>query len=461
MKKTTGFILCLTVLASVMVPGLVLAATFNPNNIVSNNEYTNSSSMNPDQIEAFLRSKGSGLAGMAVDAIGGRKRVSQIFYDAAKYYRISQQFLLAHAQKEQSAITTSNLSSGALRHLMGYGSVSEFGGVFNQINYAAKQFRRYLDNPGNYNYKVNVRRTTQDGVSVKPANSATAGLYNYTPVAGAPAGTKDTVTGNGGNFLFWKIWISYFDATHPNGSLLKDSPEGIVYYIDNGKRRAIITDNLFAYRQFSERNVIEVSSTELQKYPERTMLLYPDGTLIQLDGQGAIYVVEHEKRRGVTSRDVFDSLGYNFSRVMPINQAEYNSYGDGALITDKNTRKHPDGALVKTADSGAVFLISGGKKQPVSDRIVFENRFRWQDIITISTAEMNRYATGPNVLLQDGTLFADESGHIFVMENGKRRHIGSPSIFEGLGYNYGQVKRIPNWIVLLHPGGDPINSIGE
>ncbi|NQU99678.1 MAG: hypothetical protein HQ538_02980 [Parcubacteria group bacterium] len=447
-------------IAFIALPFLSHAATYNPNNVLSDGEYLDSSSMSSNYIQEFLNSKGSGLTNVSVNVEGTVKSVSTIFYEAAKTYGVSQKLLVATAQKEQSAVTDGDLSQNQLDKLMGYGIYSgsdydEYLGVYNQINYSAKQFRRYYDYHGNYNWQKGKTGMTGDDVEVTPDNKATAGLYNYTPHAGADAGATSDDTGHGGNFLFWKTWNGWFVTNHPSGTLVREEGQVGIYYIQNGKKKPFWSGKVFEEYGFQEKLVVEVSKNELDAYSTVSPMKYIDGTVVQ-GPDGGVYVIEGGLKRAITSREAFDNLGYKTENIVQSTEEELNLYGRGEDITSKVS--YPNGTLVESPINGGVYLLEGNHRRPVQDRQIFENRFKWERIVSISNTRFNQYSEGSPVLFKDGTLVRDEAGSIFVIENGLRRHVARPSVFTGLGYNIENVINVPDWIILMHPGGEAIES---
>lgn len=443
------------------LPFLSKAATYNPNNVLSDGEYLDSSSMSSSYIQEFLNSKGSGLANISVDVEGSRKSVSSIFYEAAKTYDVSQKLLIATAQKEQSAITDSDLSQNQLDKLMGYGIYSgndynEYLGVYNQINYAARQFRRYYDYHGNYGWQEGITRTTGDDVEVTPENKATAGLYNYTPYAGADSGATLQDTGHGGNFLFWKTWNNWFVTKHPTGTLVRENGQVGIYYIQNGKKKPFWSGDVFNANGFQENLVVTVSKNEIDAYSTIDPVKFNDGTVVQAP-DGGVFVIENGLKRAITTREAFDELGYSAENIIPVSDSELNLYKRGDDITSA-AKSYPDGTLVRSPENGGIYLLEGNYRKPVRDRLIFENRFKWSKVIDISSKRFAQYKEGNPVLFKDGTLIRDEAGSIFVIENGLRRHVERPSIFAGLGYNIVNVINVPNWIILMHPGGEAIEA---
>ncbi len=204
------------ILLFLFFPFFVSAKFFNPDFIVSDRNYTDNGSMSRSAIQKFLENRKSGLAIIKVTVDGAMKRVSDVFYEAAKKYKVSQKLLLVTAQKEQSAITTTNLTEDQKNKLMGYciypgaSCENKYLGIFSQIDAAAWQFRQYFDNSENYGFKKGETKKTSDDKDVTPKNKATAGLYNYTPYQGGERGAKADDAGWGGNFLFWQVWSGWF-----------------------------------------------------------------------------------------------------------------------------------------------------------------------------------------------------------------------------------------------------------
>lgn len=456
MYKKTFFILFIFL----AFPLISEASTFNPNNILSDSEYLDSSSMSSSYIQEFLNSKGSGLTNLNVDVNGTSKSVATIFYEAAKEHNVSQKLLVATAQKEQSAITDGDLSQNQLDKLMGYGiypgnDYDEYLGVYNQINYSAMQFRRYYDLHENYNWQIGKSDITSDDVEVTPDNKATAGLYNYTPYAGADTGATLQDTGNGGNFLFWKTWNNWFVTYHPSGTLIREDGGVGIYYIQNGKKKPFWSKSVFEGGGFQEDLVVTVSKNEIDAYSTTSPMKYIDGTVVQgLDG--GVFVIENGLKRAITSREIFDDLGYSVVNIIQVTDEELGLYERGENLETKGL--YPNGTLVISPINGGIYIIENGHRKPVRDRMIFENRFTWDRIVNISITRFNKYKEGDPVLFKDGTLIRDEAGNIFVIEDGLRRHIARPSVFAGLGYNIGHVLNVPDWIVLMHMGGEAIQS---
>lgn len=181
---------------------------------------------NPASHVNNLQNPGAPIAG----GISG----ASIIYNAAVQYSINPMVLLVTLQKENSLITDDWPWTNQYKTAMGYGCPdtaacsSTYYGFANQVTNAAKQFRRYLANPTEYNYVVGTNfvkynpSATCGGTNINIENQSTAALYNYTPYqpnAAALSGLSSTSPGGGdgcsayGNRNFWWYFNRWFGST--------------------------------------------------------------------------------------------------------------------------------------------------------------------------------------------------------------------------------------------------------
>ena len=177
------------------------ALTFDKNNIISDSQLRNANAMSAGQIQTFLTNQGGVLATYST----GGKSAAQHIYDNCQLHGISPYVVLVTLQKEKGLIksSTANPNNFAMGWNTGDSSTSDFA---NQIYYGTRQFRRYYDNLGSYGWVVGQAHAVSDG-TITAANTATAGLYIYTPWIGQGGGGR---TGVGGNYLFWDLWTNTF-----------------------------------------------------------------------------------------------------------------------------------------------------------------------------------------------------------------------------------------------------------
>jgi putative cell wall-binding protein len=158
-----------------------------------------------------------------------------IIYRVGVACGISQKVILVTLQKEEGLVTSTGPSSGSYQTAMGYacpdtsGCDTTYYGFFNQVFWAAWQFKRYGNPPGTSNYfnwyavgqvdQVRYNPNAACGSSgVLIQNAATAALYYYTPYQPDSAalanlyGVGDSCSAYG-NRNFWRYYTDWFGST--------------------------------------------------------------------------------------------------------------------------------------------------------------------------------------------------------------------------------------------------------
>ena len=273
---------------------------FDPGRIIDNGVFENKNAMGIDQIQEFLNSKvptcdnwgtqpyngttrraysesrgvtfpltclkdyhentttkENNLEGRAIPS--GAKSAARIIFDAGQQYNINPQVLIVLLQKEQALITDDWAWPIQFTKATGYGCPdtapcdAEYAGFYNQVNNAAKQFRRYADNPNNYNHIPNQNNNVRwhpnascGSSTVYITNQATASLYNYTPYRPNQAalnnlyGTGDSCSAYG-NRNFWRYFRDWFGTTYADPFMWQVTD---LFIMDEGKNVIVPTDYL-------------------------------------------------------------------------------------------------------------------------------------------------------------------------------------------------------------------------
>jgi hypothetical protein len=195
----------------------MLAQAYSKDNIITDQQLTDSGAMSLSQIQSFLSSQGSVLANYSTAG----KTAAQHIYDACQTHGINPQVVLVTLQKEKGLIksSTANPENLAMGWNTGDASTSNFA---DQVYWGTRQFKLYYNNLGGYRdrlgnpWAVGQPREVSDG-TVTGANIATPGLYIYTPWIGQGGGGR---TGIGGNYLFWDLWANTFGFGSEVGSVV-------------------------------------------------------------------------------------------------------------------------------------------------------------------------------------------------------------------------------------------------
>jgi hypothetical protein len=478
------FLISSLILATIFYwPSLARADGFDPNNIISDLEIMDYSTMDLNDIQKFLENKGSYLANYSCsDAFGVTRRASEIIYNAAvnnynceeaqnlsdspteeerrlkcRKIAINPKLLLVLLQKEQSLIEESAPSQRNLDWATGYGCPDSgscnprWQGFGKQINSAALQFKDYLDKPQLYSYKAGGTYTftnlygtiSQDPITVTPINQATAALYNYTPHV------------YNGNYNFYKIWQRYFTKIYPDGSLLQADSEVGVWLLQNGQKRPFISKSALLSR-FDPKKIIKVNKSDLDKYATGAPIKFPQYSLIR-SPRGTIFLLVDDKKRGFTSLASFRKMGFNPEEVVNASWEDINSYIDGLPITATST--YPTGALLQDKKTGGVYFVFEGAKAPLVDKIFLSAKFKNKKIIKVKSDELTQYQTVGPVLFDDGELLkTPTSPYTYVISGGKKRLIASDKIFKSLGYKTENVIIAPPKVLYLYEAGAPITT---
>lgn len=228
---------------------------FSAGRIIDDGIFVNSTSMSVSQIQAFLNSKlsvcdtwgqqpyaGTTRAAYALsrgvstpfvclkDYSEGGKSSAQIIYDVAQKYSINPQVLIVLLQKEQALVTDDWPWPIQYRTATGYGCpdtapcASEYFGLTNQLDWAAKMFRAIMNNSPTWytpyvlgdNYIQYSPDASCGGSIVNIQNRATQALYNYTPYqpnqGALNAGWGTAYCGAYGNRNFYLYFTSWFGS---------------------------------------------------------------------------------------------------------------------------------------------------------------------------------------------------------------------------------------------------------
>jgi len=263
---------------------LVTDPKFDSNNIISDEDLTDTLSMTPEQIQEFLQAKGGAITGYVepTPPSGELKSAARIIWQAAQDARVNPEVLLVMLQKEQSLIEDPSPAQKQYDWATGYSrcdgcaGVEAYKGFGNQVRASANRLRYYFDHPSEFpRFSVGQGATTSDGFVVTVKNQATAGLYIYNPWRGGARVDNRLV---GANYNFYKIWTRYFAPQFADRTLVKERDSNVWWFIQDGTRRPFVADEVVqALFDMPVRSSAPlVPSRKLTRY-------YPIGGVVTLD----------------------------------------------------------------------------------------------------------------------------------------------------------------------------------
>lgn len=412
-------------------PTSVMAISFNNGYIISDMDLIDNTTMNLADIQKFLERKNSKLATLKTkDYFGIERTAAEIIYNAANAYQINPQYILVTLQKEQSLIEDGTPTQKQIDWAMGYGvcdscdpddpALALFKGFGTQVDRSAKRNRWYIENSKNGWLKTYGQTYTIDGHNVYIVNQATANLYNYTPHIH-------------GNYLFWKIWNSWFTQKYPDGSLLQAEGEPGVWLIESGLRRPFHTKGALLSR-YDINKIIIVGKNEIDKYEIGRPIKFSNYSLLQTES-GDVYLLVNDELRKFASNEVLRTIGYNPEEFEQVADSEIDNYQLGEEITMQSA--YPAGALLQNNSTGGVFYVQDGKKHPIITRDIMEINYPRYSLTVVSPEELDKFKTQDSVKLKDGEIVkVAESASVFIIANGKKHPVASADVYENMGYKW-------------------------
>ena len=445
----------------VAMPSPALAA-FVPHYLLSDQDVRNGTAMTRAGIADFLKNKGSALAAKKFSTSDGEKTAAQIIYEVGKRWDISQKYLLVRLQVEQSLVTDTSPSQRQLDWATGYscrdGGVcdNEYKGFYKQVEWSAKALRsdRYFGGIEKNGHTIsgwgpNITKKTLDGIEVTPMNAATAVLYTYTPWVGKYGGGDQRY---GGSSLIWKKYNDWFFRKFPEGALINELGTNTYYRIENGKKRQYRSSALVS--NADPRKALPASAAELAAYENGDPIVFANYSLVR-SPRGTVFLIVDGKKRGIVSREVFRTIGFNPEEVQKAEWADINYYPDGPVID--LTSAYPQGALLKAKETGGIAYVENGVRHAIYSREILYSRFKGRPTITVTESELEQYPVGEPALFADGELVTAEGQPVFFIAGGLRHPVASRDVFDRMGFKWGNILKTSDRSLEVHPLGDPVN----
>lgn len=125
-----------------------------------------------------------------------------------------------------------------------------------------------------------------------------------------------------------------------------------------------------------------------------------DGLLIQGPGP-EVFVIENGRRRWVLNEEIFASLEFDWGKIQPVSQEELERIPAGPPLEKKGV--YPEGVLLRASkgkggDGERVYRLRGGKKHWIQTEKDFENlRLLWETVFDVSPGRLKAFRDGPVV----------------------------------------------------------------
>lgn len=358
----------------------------------------------------------------------GSKSAAEIIHEVGVSCGISQRSLIVLLQKEQSLVTDDWPWSLQYNRATGYACPDSgpnnsancdqsFYGFFNQLYSAARQFKRYARSPQLFNHGVGrtsfVRynpNASCGGTNVLIENSATAGLYNYTPYQpNQPALNNLYGTGDGcsayGNRNFWRMFNDWFGPTI--GSDFLRSPENATVYliVDNAKHPIGDANLISAMYQlgtvrFTSQQYLDAKTTGKQL---KRLIRHPNGT---------VYFYDAGIKLPFGSCAAIGHYGLSCGDEVNLTEIQLQKLATGPLMTSRYQ-----------TTTGKRFYMENGKKREVFDITALQNAALNGSFNVLSETGINYLAYG-NPIIRNGVVIQERgTDRIYLYQQNTRQQI--------------------------------------
>lgn len=447
-----------SILAVITVISLCISATpakayeFDPSFILSNEDINDGQSMDLNEIQSFLSQQDSFLSSYITEDIDGLNRfASEIVYNAAIKNNINPKWILVTLQKEQSLINSANPSQGQLDWAMGYAVCDDCS----KDDPAIQKFKGFAKQIDRAAARVRYYQDNPERFNFKAGISAVIDNVLVSIKNMATAVLYNYTPHIHGNQNFWKIWTRWFAKDYPDGSLVQAEGDQIVWLIEGGKRRAF-SSKAALKSYFGSRSALKVSPADLAHYDLGIAIKYPNYSLVK-DTQGVIYLLADNHRRKITSPEAFRSLGYNPEEVEDITDEDLTAYAEGREITAD--AKYALGRLLQDPKTGGIYYVDETFKYPLVSKEILKVNYPTLKITKAKTGELDNYLTAQKIRFRDGTLVMSKKDNVvYVISNGSLRWISNEKSFEQLGYKFKDIIVTSPEALAIHPIGEIIDT---
>ncbi len=456
MKRTIYIVLALLLIA----PQAAMAADFDKNYILTDTDLENADAMSVNRIQRFLEAKNSGLATYSTsDPNGDQKSAAQILYDAGQFWTINPQYLLVRMQIEQSLTTATNPTQAQLDWATGYAVCDSCSKTDPRV----AQYRGFF-NQVNWgarkirtSYLTDLENNGMTFTGWGPGITKTTGDgYQVTPVNDATAALYTyTPYVYNANYNIWSFWNQWFTKFYPDGTLLQVEGENGVYLIQNGKKRAFLSKSALVSR-FDQTRIIFVSRSDIELYEDGAPIRFQNYSLIRSTATGRVFLIDGDERRYIESPEVFRLIGFNPEEIIDATEDELSPYTFGPNITIESI--YPTGVLLQSKETGGISYVENGIRQSIWSREILESRFSNRIPVVVEQTSIEQYEKGDPIKFNDGELITSPNSRgVYVISNGERRGIASKDTFDSLGFKWENIIWTSDKALEIHTLGDPVS----
>lgn len=120
-------------------------------------------------------------------------------------------------------------------------------------------------------------------------------------------------------------------SAYPTGALLQNKKTGGVYWVEEETKSPLI-DKIFLSTKFKGKTIYPIDEDQLAKYATVGPVKFDDGELLKTTSSPAVYLIQDGKKRAFISGELFEQLGYSWKNIITVSNKVIGLYADGDII---------------------------------------------------------------------------------------------------------------------------------
>lgn len=253
-------------------------------------------------------------------------------------------------------------------------------------------------------------------------------------------------------------WTNPTDGDYQKTKILRKTvsypsslSDGTVIFDDNKNSFTdsnLLTGTAYYYSVFTydaSGNYSQASQTTIVTKGEKavTPSSYPDLTLLKTPDSFKVYVVIDQKKKWISTPEVFETLGYEWTNITIVDQSALDSIPD-----------FEDNLIRAIGDYKVYLVVNGIKRHIPNPEIFLDYGFSWDDVKNVSQTVIDKYGRGYLIReSRQGTIYYLSSGGI-------RKHIPTPEIFSSYNDKWEDVQVISNKEMESYPESNLVKLQG-
>ena len=171
-----------------------------------------------------------------------------------------------------------------------------------------------------------------------------------------------------------------------------------------------------------------------------------EGELFKIGGDSKIYLIENGKRKHIPSAEEFNKRGFKWNDIKTVSSDILDKYPEESYEAVGISKKSSSHILLRTPEDSKIYLIENGKRKHIPSAEEFNKRgFKWNDIKTVSSATLNQY---PEEDYYSGNSLASDSSFTSLV-----KFSDSPKVYVVFGSKK-EIVHIPTYEAFVSAGFD-------